>query len=213
MLRQVLVSSSVVGLAIASLVISNALHDRKAAGVLSRRLSSAIGGLAFLVTAMFLDMPVGLAVLGGLTVLIIVLRLGSRSKLRGVAGNRPTQSWSEVTFAVSGTLSLAVGWGLFGIKWLGLAPVLFMAWGDNTAGLLRDTLCRNRRTSWWASIAMLAVSLACAGLVQPYFIGVVGAVVATAAERFRPVVSFWDDNLNLVTASFVAMSILSKVVL
>jgi dolichol kinase len=213
MLRQVLVSSSVVGLAIAILAISNVLHDRKAAGVLSRRLASAIGGLAFLVAALFLDMPVGLAVLGGLTVLIIVLRLGSRSRLRGVAGSRRTQSWAEVTFAVAGTLSLAIGWGLLGEKWLGLVPALYMAWGDNAAGLMRDTLCRNRPTSWWVSITMLAVCLACAGLVHPYFIGAVGAAVATVAERFRPVLSFWDDNLNLVTASFAAMAILMKVVL
>ncbi len=213
MLRQVLVSSSVVGLALASLVVSNVLHDRRVAGVLSRRLASAIGGLAFLVATLFLDMPVGLAVLGGLTILIVALRLGSRHKLRGVAGSRPTQSWAEVTFAVAGTLSLAVGWGLLGVKWLGLAPVLFMAWGDNAAGLLRDTLRHNNPTTWWASIGMLTVCLACAGLVQPYFIGAVGAVVATAAERFRPVVSFWDDNLNLVTASLLVMIALIKTVL
>jgi hypothetical protein len=59
---------------------------------------------------------------------------------------------------------------------------------------------------------MLAVCLAIGALYQPAWIGFVGATAATSAERWRPrALNAWDDNLHLVTASFIAMALLSDV--
>ncbi len=209
---QIWAAGAVVGLALAGLIISNLLHDRGTAGPLSRRIASAVGGVAYLVAVFWLDVRAAIAVLGTLTLLIITLRLGFRRGLRGVRGSRSSQDWAEVTYPVAGTLSLVVGWSLLGDRWLALLPVAFMAWGDNAAGLARDTICRDNIASIWPSMAMLGVCLGTAALLQPYWIGAVGAIVATAAERFRPgIAPFWDDNLNVVAASLMAMMVLMRV--
>ena len=122
------------------------------------------------------------------------------------------QAWAEVTHAMAGTVSLAVGWGLLGDKWLAFAPIAFMAWGDSAAGLARASIWRGNVASIWPSTAMLGVCLAAAGLFQPYWIGALGAVVAAAAERRRPMVlSVWDDNLHVVAVSLAVMGVIAKI--
>jgi dolichol kinase len=112
---------------------------------------------------------------------------------------------------MAGTASLAIGWGLLGNKWLAFAPIAFMAWGDNTAGLARATVWRGKAMSMWPSVVMLGTSLVVATLFQPYWIGALGAVVATAAERFRPIVhGLWDDNWVVVAVSLSVMAVLTK---
>ena len=91
-------------------------------------------------------------------------------------------------------------------------PIGFMAWGDNVVGLTRVTIWRGRMARVWPSIAMLGVCLVAALLFQPYWIGAVGALAATAAERFRPIAnSIWDDNWAIVAASLAVMGTLTKV--
>ena len=59
---------------------------------------------------------------------------------------------------------------------------------------------------------MLGVCLAAAALFQPYWIGALGALVATAAERRRPMMLIiWDDNLNVVAMSLAVMGALARV--
>jgi len=205
MLRYVFAIGAVVALALGGVILSNLVHDRGAAGV-SRRIAPVMGGAAYLAAIMWLDLPTAASVLGALTLLVVTLRLGFRHWLRGVKGNRRSQDWSEITYPVAATVSVVVGWGLVGDKWLGFMPVAFLAWGDSAAGLVRDMWERVSRL--WPLAAMLVVCLGAAALMQPYWIGAVGALVATAAERYRPPLPFWDDNLNLVLASFAAMAAL-----
>jgi dolichol kinase len=113
---------------------------------------------------------------------------------------------------MAGTASLAVGWGLLGDRWLAFVPIAFMAWGDSVAGLLRASLWRGKVAGLWPSVAMFGVCLAVAALYQPYWIGALGALVATVAERRRPRVSIvWDDNLNVVAMSIAVMTVLATV--
>ena len=66
--------------------------------------------------------------------------------------------------------------------------------------------------SLWPSVAMCGVCLATAALFQPYWIGALGALVATAAERHRPrLLTLWDDNLHLVAMSLAVMGALVMV--
>jgi hypothetical protein len=59
---------------------------------------------------------------------------------------------------------------------------------------------------------MLGVCLATAALFQPYWTAALGALVATAAERFRPrILSVWDDNLHVVAMSLAVIGVLAEI--
>ena len=210
MLVQAFAVSGSVTVALVGLVASNLLYDRGVANSLSRYVAPIFSGVAFLVAVLWLDVWTATVLAGAMALFILAVRLGFRRGLRGVRGNLPTQAWSEVTYALGGTAALAIGWGLLGDRWLAFAPIAFMAWGDSIAGLARATIWHRRVASPWPSIAMLAVCLAVAALFEPYWIGAIGAIVAVAAERRRPIVApVWDDNVNVVVASLGVMALLS----
>ena len=110
----------------------------------------------------------------------------------------------------AGTAALAIGWGLVGDRWLAFVPIVFTTWGDGVAGLMRAMLLRSKVASVWPSLGMVAVCLGAAFFYQPYWIGAVGAVAATIAERFRPASGpLRDDNLTVVAMSLATMVILT----
>ncbi len=211
MLEQAFALGGIVTLALTGLVASNVMYDRGVPNSMSRYVAPLLGGLAFLTAVLWLDVWTATALSGVLAMGILALRLGFRRGLRGVEGNLPTQAWAEVTYAMAGTASLAVGWGLLGDRWLAFLPIAFMAWGDSIAGLARATIWRGKVASNWPSMVMLVVCLAAAALFQPYWIGALAALVATAAERRRPMVlNLWDDNLHVVAMSLAVMGILAR---
>ena len=206
MLAQVFAVSGSVTVALVGLVASNLLYDRGVANSISRYVAPILGGVAFLVAVLWLDAWTAIILSGAMALFILAVRLGFRQGLRGVRGNLPSQAWSEVNYALGGTASLAIGWGLLGDRWLAFAPIAFMAWGDSTVGLVRAMLWRSNVASVWPSLGMLAVCLGAAFLYQPYWIGAVGAVAATIAERKRPRLGvWWDDNAQVVTVSLTTM--------
>ncbi len=212
MLVQVFAVSGSVSVALVGLVASNLLYDHGVPNSLSRYVAPIIGGVAFLVAVLWLDAWTATVLSGAMAMFILAVRLGFRRGLRGVRGNLPSQAWSEVTYALAGTGALAIGWGLLGDKWLAFAPIAFMAWGDSTAGLARAMLWRSNVASVWPSLGMAGVCLGAAFLYQPYWIGAVGAVAATIAERKRPRLGvWWDDNLHIVALSLALMGILATV--
>ena len=207
---QLIAMSAVVAVALAGLVTANALYDRGVDSSVSRSVASALGGGAFLIAVLWLDAWSAVALAGVTAVSILGLRIGFRRGLRGARGRLPSQAWAEVTYAVAGTASLAIGWGWLGDRWLAFLPIAFMAWGDNAAGLVRATIWRRNVAGSGPSVGMLAVCLGTAALFQPYWIGAAGAVVATAAERHRPaLLGLWDDNLHLVAMSLGTMAVLA----
>ena len=204
-------ASGVVTLATVGLLASNILFDKGLDSSLSRRVPGALGGFAYLIAVLWLDPWTAISLSAALGILIIVLRLGFRRRLRGVAGNLPTQALAEITFPIAGTAALAIGWGLLGNRWLAFVPIAFMAWGDNVAGLVRAYTWDRNVMSVWPSIAMFGVCLLAANLFHPYWIGALGALVATLSERYRPMVTpLWDDNLHVVAISLAVMAVLVK---
>ena len=211
MLEQICGVCVVSGLSLTGIVLGNKLLDRFGAAILSRRLVSIIGGVVYLVAVLLLDKLVALITIGTITVLVILLRLGFRHWLRGTLRNPSARDYSEITYLVAGILSLSIGWGVFNDKWLAFLPVAFIAWGDDAAGLSRDTIFKGRQSRFWPSVVMLITCTGIAFIYHPFWIGATGAVIATIAERFRiNLIRFWDDNINIVVFSLTVMVILIK---
>lgn len=202
-----------VALAGAGLALSFPVRNRAgrdSGGSLSRSLAGVVGGGAFLVQVLWLDAWTAVAVSGVLTLLVLAFRL--HKKARGQTSRRPEQSRAEVTYALSGTASIAIAWGILGNKWLAFLPIAFMAWGDNAAGLARVTICRDKVASVWPSLGMLAVCLGCSALLQPWWVGAVGGVASTVIERYRPrLIRCCDDNPIVVTISLGMMTVILNV--
>ena len=202
--------SAVVGLALIGVVSSNALYDRGLDSSVSRSVTSGLGGVAFLIAVLWLDAWSAVALAGAVAISVLGLRIGFRRLLRGSTGRLPSQAWAEVTYALAGTASLAIGWGLLGDRWLAFLPIAFMAWGDNAAGPARATIWRRNVAASGPSVGMLAVCLGTAALFQPYWIGAAGAIVATTVERYSPrLLGSRDDNLVLMAMSQGAMAVLA----
>ena len=213
MLIQAFPAAVATSLAFGGVVISNHLYDHGVDAALSRSLAAFVGGLALLVTVLWMSAWPAVALAAAMTILIVGLRFTYRQGLRGSTGRRPGQEWAHVTFGATAVASLAIGWGILGDRWLAFLPIAFVAWGDGSAGLLRATVWRGRIRSLWPSAIMLAVCLAVAASFSPFWIGAVGAMVATVAERHRPdVAALWDDNVNVVAASIGVMALLAGVV-
>ncbi len=229
MLDQALAASGVVILATAGLLASNFLFDRGVPGTVSRRAAPVLGGAAFLIAVLWLDAWTAIALAGVLSLSILALRLGFRRTLRGISRSVSTQDWAEAAYPMAGAAGLAVGWGLLGDRWLAFVPIAFMAWGDSAAGLVRSSIrsgniawpftariCRGNMAIVWPSIAMLGVCLIVASPFQPYWIAALGAIVATAAERFRLIAhGLWNDSWLpddpvIVAASLAVMGILAR---
>ena len=207
-------------LALSGLVTSNFVYDRGVPSTVSRRAAPLLGGAAYLIAVLWLDAWTAVTLSGVLTLFILVLRLGFRRGLRGVGRSFAVRDWAEIAYPMAGTVSLAVGWGLLGDRWLAFVPIAFMAWGDSVAGFVRGVAnwSGNGMDVWRPSIAMLGVYLVVAALFQPYWVGALGAVSATAAERFRLIAHrIWDDNWVpddpvIVAASLAVMGILARTV-
>ena len=230
MLDYALATSSFVFLSFMGLVVANLLYDRRAPHSLPRRAAHVLGGAAFLIAVLKLDARTAVALSGVLALSVLALRLGYRRGLRGLSRSVETRDWAETAYPMAATASLAIGWGLLGDRWLAFAPIAFMAWGDSVAGLVRATT-RSGNMAWllrakiwrldmamiWSSIAMLGVCLAAAVLFQPYWVGALGAVSATAAERFRLLAhGLWKDNWIpddpvIAAASLAVMGLLAEI--
>ena len=209
MLEQAYAAGAVAAVGLAGLAASNLLHDHGVDAAVSRSVASAVGGVAFLLAVLWMSPWPAVAVAAAMAGLMLGLRLRYRRGLRGTDGRRSGQAWAQLTYAGVGVMSLAVGGGMLGDRWLGFLPIAFVAWGDAAAGLARATAWRSSPASVWPSGVMLAVCLAAAAPFGPYWIGAVGAVIAALAERYRPPLgALWDDNVNVAAASLGAMALL-----
>ena len=194
---QVYAGLGMVALALSGVAVSNILYDRGVPGTVSRRAAPALGGAAVLVAVLWLEPWTAVSIAAALALLVLVLRISRRRTLRGVGRSTESRDWAEVAYPVAATVSLAIGWGLLGDRWLAFAPIAFLSWGDSVAGLVRGASRWTGRDMgpWRPSIAMLGVCLVAAMLFQPYWIGAAGAVAATGAERFRLVAHrVWSGN-------------------
>ena len=195
--------------ALAGLGISNYLYDRGVSNYLSRKVGHVFGGLAYLVAVLWMEFPIALGLATASFLLFVGLRVFNDRMLRGVGGSARRHTYAEVTYAFAGALSIGVGWGVFGDKWLAFVPIGFMAFGDSITGVVRSLIYEKEVKGLWGSAAMLGVCLLVALLYHPYWVGAVGAMVATGAEKLSPIATGWiDDNWLLTGASLATMVVL-----
>ena len=208
-MTQAAIAAGSVLVALVGLGISNILYDKGVGNYLSRKCGHLFGGVAYLVAVLWLDFPVAFGLATASFLLFVGLRVFNDRVLRGVGGSARPNAYAEVTYAFAGAVSLGVGWGIFGDKWLAFLPIGFMAFGDSITGLVRSLVYKREVKGTWGSAAMLGVCLLVALLYQPYWVGAVGAVVATGAEKLSPIATGWvDDNWILTGASLGAMAML-----
>lgn len=202
----------ITGAILTGLYLANYFYDKGVEQYISRKVGHGVGGVGILLCVfLFSSAWWPLILTAGFTLLLGGARWLNPNTFRGVGGTGRQHALAEVYFPAAATLSVGVGWAWLGNPWLAVVPILFMAWGDMLTGIVRSRLYGHEVKGNWGSAAMIFVSLVVAYFFHPYWIGAVGALVATLAERFTPLSrGIWDDNWTIVLSSLLVMSLLAK---
>lgn len=211
--NELVILSSITVLTLAGLLLSNTLYDRNIPQYITRKVGHGVGGLAYFFMLLFITHPwYAILLSGGFTILLLGARILRPSTFRGVGGSSRSHALAEIWFPLAGTLSLVVGWLWLGNPSLAIVPILFMAWGDMVTGLIRAKVYKREVKGNWGSAGMLITCLLISLLVSPFWVAAVGAVTATAAERFTPMSKgIWDDNWTIIASSLLIMIILVEI--
>ena len=201
----------IAGAVLVGLYLANYFYDKGVEQYISRKVGHGVGGMGILLCAfLFSSAWWPLILAGGFTLLLGGARLLKPATFRGVGGTGRQHALAEVYFPAASTVSLGVGWAWLGNPWLAVVPILFMAWGDMLTGIVRSRIYGREVKGNLGSLAMIVVCLLVGYLSKPYWIGAVGAVVATLAERFTPLSrGLIDDNWTIVLSSLLVMAVLS----
>jgi len=197
----------VVCIGLVGLYLSNIFYDYQVPQYISRKVGHGVGGVFYLLCVLLFSSPWWPIILSsGFVVLLGGSRLLRPSTFRGVGGSGRSHALAEVWFPLAATVSLVVGWAWLGNPWLAVVPILFMAWGDMITGLIRARVYGKEVKGAWGSLGMMATCVVVAVLFQPYWIALVGASVATLAEKYTPLSrGLWDDNWTIIVASLAVM--------
>jgi hypothetical protein len=200
----------ITGAMLVGLYLANYFYDKGVEQYISRKVGHGVGGMGFLLCVfLFSSVWWPMILAGGFTLLLGGARLIKPQTFRGVGGTGRQHALAEVYFPAAGTISLGVGWAWLGNPWLGVVPILFMAWGDLLTGLIRSRIYGEEVKGNFGSYGMIAACVVIAYFFHPYWIGAVGAIVATLVERFTPISrGLIDDNWTIVLSSLIVMGVL-----
>ena len=204
----------IAGAIMVGLYLSNLMYDYKVPQYISRKIGHGVGGMGLLLLVYFFQEPWWPLVLtGGFTLLLGGARLIRPNTFRGVGGTGRSHALAEVWFPLASTISILVGWVWLNNPKLAIVPCLYMAWGDMVTGLIRSKVYGREVKGNWGSLGMLITCLLVGALFTPYWVAVVGAVVATLAEKYSGLSRTWvDDNWTIIVSSLLMMSLLLEVV-
>ncbi len=107
---------------------------------------------------------------------------------------------AEVYFTIMWGILILFGW-LIDV-WLGVVPILFMAWGDGITGIVRNFKYSQRTKAWEGNLAMAILCLPI-GYIVYQWIGVVAAIASSIIEHFEVI----DDNISVPAVSFIILLI------
>jgi len=197
----------IVGAVLVGLYLANYFYDKGVEQYISRKVGHGVGGMGLLLCAFLFSSPWWPVILaGGFTILLSGARLVRPGLFRGVGGSGRQHALAEIFFPAASTISLGIGWGWLGEPWLAIVPILYMAWGDMLTGIIRSRIYGREMKGNLGSVAMIIVCLIIAYFFKPYWIGAVGALIATLVERFTPLSKgIWDDNWTIVLSSLLIM--------
>jgi len=161
-------------------------------GYILRKVCLGVVGMGYLLCVFRFQYPWWPLILsGGLATSFIGVGLFKAGTFRGLG-----ESLARCWFPIAATLAIIIGWVWLGNPWLAVVPILFLSWGDMCNWLIRTAIYRKAevKEAWeweetkgnWGNVGMLIACLVIATFFEPYFIGAIGAVVATLAERFTP---------------------------
>lgn len=192
----------IAGIALLGLYLSNVALDFGVPQYLSRKVSHAFGGIAFLLCALLFSTYIWPLVLAtGFALLLGGARFVKPDTFRGAGGSARAHAFSEVFFPAAGALAL-LNWVWSGNPFLGVLPGIYLGLGDMVTGLTRSWHCKKEKKGWCGTLAMLIVCLLVSYFLKPYWIGVVMSLTAVSAERFTPLTRGWiDDNYTLTLSS------------
>ncbi|MBA7687820.1 hypothetical protein ES703_96293 [subsurface metagenome] len=200
----------IAGAGLVGLWISNVLFDLKVPHYISRKIGHSAGGLGFLLMALLFSSGWwALIIAAAFAAMLGGARYVRPTTFRGVGGSgRPKEVMAEVWFPLASLPVIGVGWIWLDKPLVAISCLLFMAWGDMMTGIVRSQVYGRPVKGLWGSVAMLATCLVIAGaFIQPFWVGAVGAVVATITEWACGDVSkikwlrWADDNLMIPLTS------------
>lgn len=199
----------ITGAVLVSLYLANVFYDYKVPQYISRKVGHMGGAVGFLLfPLLFSSFWLPFIVTTGFTGLLLYARMFRPDTFRGVGGSGRLEALAEIHFPATGIVLIGVIWGIFNQPWLAIIPLTFMGAGDAITGLIRARVYGKEVKGNWGSVGMLTTCLVLAYFIHPYWIGAIGAVVATLAERFTKTQRYIDDNLTIPLVSAAAMALL-----
>lgn len=138
--------------------------------------------------------------------MLLYARWRRPKSFRGVGGSGRPDALAEIHFPATGIVLIGVLWGIVGQPWLAILPLCFMGAGDAVTGLIRSKVYEKECKGPAGSLGMIITCLLLAVLIEPYWIGVIGACAATAAEKWTPTSQYVDDNLTIPLVSAAVMT-------
>jgi len=199
----------IAGAALVGLYLANLFYDYKIPQYLSRKLGHLGGCVGFLLCPLlFSSFWWPLILTTGFTALLLYARVFRPTTFRGVGGSGRLGALAEIHFPATGIVLIGILWGLLGEPWLAIVPLTFMGAGDAITGLIRSRVYGREVKGNWGSLGMLATCLILAYFIEPYFVGMAGAVTATLAEKYTKTTKYVDDNLTIPLFSAIVMGVL-----
>ncbi|MBA7631238.1 hypothetical protein ES703_38767 [subsurface metagenome] len=199
----------IAGAALLGLYLANLFYDYGIPNYISRKLGHLGGCVGFLLCPLLFSSfwwPFILTI--GFTALLLYARMFRPDTFRGVGGSGRIEALAEIHFPATGVVLIGICWGLLNEPWLAIVPLTFMGAGDAITGLIRNKVYGREVKGNWGSLGMLATCLILAYFIQPYAIGVAGAIVATLVEKYTKTSKYVDDNLTIPLASALVMGVL-----
>ena len=209
MLAEIPFALLIAGAALLGLYLANLFWDAGIPHHVSRKLGHLGGCVAFLLSPfLFSSFWWPLILTTGFTALLLYARWKRPHTFRGTGGSGRPHALAEIHFPATGIVLIGVLWGVLGEPWLAIVPLCFMGGGDALTGLIRNKIYHREVKGNWGSVGMLITCLILAYFIQPYFIGVLGAVIAVIAEKYTKTTKYIDDNLTIPLASAFVMGVL-----
>lgn len=199
----------IAGSALTGLYLANLFYDFSIPQYISRKLGHLGGCVGFLLCPLlFSTFWWPLILTTGFTILLLYARWFRPKTFRGVGGSGRPGALAEIHFPATGIALIGVLWGIFNQPWLAIVPLAFMGAGDAITGLIRSKVYGREVKGAWGSLGMLVTCLIFAYFVQPYWIGVAGAITASLAEKYTKTTKYIDDNLTIPLSSAFVMALL-----